>query len=87
MQADYGQTPQEVITFPLLIGLDGKEKMSKSLDNYIGINEPAEIMFEKLMRIPDELLTDYFVLTTDTLKSEAEAIIKKDIRETHFIYA
>ena len=51
LQRDYNQTPQEVITFPLLIGLDGKEKMSKSLDNYIGIDEAPEIMFEKCMKV------------------------------------
>ena len=56
LQGDYGQTPQEVITYPLLAGLDGKEKMSKSLNNYIGIDEPADSMFEKAMRGPDELL-------------------------------
>jgi len=87
LQSDYGQTPQEVITFPLLVGLDGKEKMSKSLDNYIGIDEPADVMFEKAMKVPDELLLDYFVLTTDTLKPQAEAMIKTDIREAHFKYA
>ncbi|HPJ76958.1 MAG TPA: tyrosine--tRNA ligase, partial [Clostridia bacterium] len=65
LQKDYGQEPQEVITFPLIAGLDGIEKMSKSLDNYIGINEPAETIFEKCMKIPDVLLDDYFRLTTD----------------------
>ena len=87
LQSDYGQIPQEVITYPLLIGLDGKEKMSKSLDNYIGIDEPADIIFEKAMRVPDKLLLDYFILTTDMLKSEAESIIQRDIREAHFTYA
>lgn len=62
LQRDYGQTPQDVITFPLLAGLDGVEKMSKSLDNYIGIDEAPEIMFEKCMKIPDALLDDYFRL-------------------------
>ncbi|MHB8963484.1 MAG: tyrosine--tRNA ligase, partial [Saccharofermentanales bacterium] len=56
LQKDFGQEPQVVITFPLLIGLDGVEKMSKSLDNYIGIDEVPEIMFEKCMKIPDSLL-------------------------------
>lgn len=65
LQRDYGQTPQEVITFPLLPGLDGVEKMSKSLDNYIGIDEPADIMYEKCMKVPDALLLSYFNLTTD----------------------
>ena len=87
LQAAYGQAPQEVITFPLLVGLDGKEKMSKSLENYIGIDEPADIMFEKAMKVPDNLLLDYYVLTTDTLKPEAEAIIRREIREAHLKYA
>ena len=87
LQSDYNQIPQEVITYPLLIGLDGKEKMSKSLDNYIGIDEPADIMFEKAMKIPDDLLLDYFVLTTDTLESKAEEMINQDIRKAHFTYA
>lgn len=87
LQSDYGQTPQEVITFPLLVGLDGKEKMSKSLDNYIGIDEPADVMFAKAMKVPDNLLLDYFVLTTDTLSSDAEAMINQDIRAAHLSYA
>ena len=65
LQKDYGQEQQDVIVFPLLVGLDGKEKMSKSLDNYIGIDEEPSIMFEKSMRIPDDCLEDYFRLTTD----------------------
>ncbi len=87
LQAGYGQIPQEVITFPLLVGLDGKEKMSKSLGNYIGLDEPADIMFEKAMKVPDSLLLNYFILTTDTLKSDAEAEIRRDICEAHFTYA
>ena len=51
LQKDYGQERQVVLTFPLLVGLDGKEKMSKSLDNYIGIDESPEIMYEKAMKI------------------------------------
>ena len=81
LQRNYGQEPQDVITFPLLVGLDGINKMSKSLDNYIGIDEPADIMFEKCMKIPDNILPDYFRLTTD-LKD-----YPKDIREAHIIYA
>ncbi len=81
LQKDYDQLPQEVITFPLLLGLDGIEKMSKSLDNYIGIDEPAEVMFEKCMKVPDHLLGDYFRLTTDFTD------MPEDIREAHFMYA
>ena len=81
LQKDYGQDQQDVITFPLLAGLDGVEKMSKSLDNYIGIDEPAEIIFEKCMKVPDHLLNDYFRLTTDITQ------IPDNIREAHFVYA
>jgi len=87
LQKAYGQTPQEVITFPLLPGLDGVEKMSKSLDNYIGIDEPAEVIFEKSMKIPDSLLADYFRLTTDVCESEYNRVISTDIRQAHFMYA
>ena len=84
LQSHYGQAPQVVMTFPLLVGLDGKEKMSKSLDNYIGISEPADIMFEKCMKIPDKLLLDYFHLTTDIAKHDAATLVADDIRYAHF---
>ena len=87
LQKDYGQEPQEVITFPLLPGLDGVEKMSKSLDNYIGIDEPAEMIFEKCMKVPDNILPDYFLLTTDISTDEYSNLIATDIRQAHFIYA
>lgn len=87
IQADFGQIPQEVITFPLLVGLDGKDKMSKSLNNYIGICEEANMMFEKCMKIPDDIMLDYFFLTTNTEKHVAEKLIKEDIRNAHFEYA
>ncbi len=82
-----GMKPQTVITYPLLVGLDGKEKMSKSLDNYIGIDEPADIMFEKCMKVPDDLLYDYFKMTTDVNLEEANTLIKEDVRQAHFTYA
>jgi len=87
LQKDYGQEPQEVITFPLLPGLDGVEKMSKSLDNYIGIDEPAEIIFEKCMKVPDSILSDYYKLTTDIPEDEYSCLLVSDIREAHFVYA
>ncbi len=62
LQADYGQEPQVVLTMPLLEGTDGVQKMSKSLGNYIGIDEPATDMFGKLMSISDELMWRYFEL-------------------------
>jgi tyrosyl-tRNA synthetase len=87
LQKDYGQEAQEVITFPLLPGLDGVEKMSKSLDNYIGIDEPAEIIFEKCMKVPDNILSDYFRLTTDISEDEYSHLLALDIRQAHFVYA
>ena len=76
-----------VITFPLLVGLDGKEKMSKSLGNYIGIDELPEIMYEKSMKIPDEVLMEYFKLTTDIDIEVAKRWINEDIVEAHKKYA
>ncbi len=65
MQNSYGQEPQVVITMPLLEGLDGVRKMSKSYDNYIGINEPAGDMFGKLMSVSDQMMLKYYELLTD----------------------
>jgi tyrosyl-tRNA synthetase len=62
LQKDFGQEPQCVLTLPLLVGLDGKEKMSKSLGNYIGITEPAKEMFGKLMSVSDDLMWRYIEL-------------------------
>lgn len=87
LQKDYKQESQVVITFPLLVGLDGKEKMSKSLDNYIGIDESPEIMYEKAMKIPDEVLIEYFKLTTDIDIKMAKKWIDEDVVEAHKKYA
>ena len=87
LQKNYDQEPQVVITFPLLVGLDGKEKMSKSLGNYIGIDESAEIMYEKAMKIPDDVLFDYFKLTTDIDLAEAQKLISDDVIAAHKKYA
>ena len=70
IQRDYGQLPQIVATVPILEGLDGVNKMSKSLNNYIGITEPAEVMFRKVMQISDELMFRYYLLLTDTSVEE-----------------
>ncbi len=72
IQREFGQEPQVVITLPLLEGLDGVEKMSKSLDNYIGITEPAKEIFGKVMSISDVLMYRYFELLTDTPASRIE---------------
>ena len=74
LQREYGQEPQVVMLMPLLIGLDGKEKMSQSLGNYIGINEPPDQMFGKVMSLSDELMTHYFILCTDVPEAEVYAI-------------
>jgi len=72
IQREYGQEPQVVLTVPLLEGLDGVEKMSKSLGNYVGINEPPEEMFGKLMSISDELMFRYYELLTDVETEQIE---------------
>jgi tyrosyl-tRNA synthetase len=74
LQRDYGQKPQIVLMTPILEGLDGVQKMSKSLGNAIGINEPASEMYGKLMSISDELMWKYWVLLTDLKQSEIEAM-------------
>jgi tyrosyl-tRNA synthetase len=80
LQGRSGQEPQIAFTLPLLEGLDGVQKMSKSLGNYVGIADPPEDMFGKLMRVPDHLIGKYLRLTTDldpaeieTLEAEAKA--------------
>ncbi len=65
LQRHYGQPPQAALFMPLLEGIDGQEKMSKSLGNQVGIAEPAAVMCEKLMTIPDALILKYFLLCTD----------------------
>ena len=87
LQKDYGQESQVVITFPLLVGLDGKEKMSKSLDNYIGLTDTPFVKFEKSMKIPDNLLRQYFELATDLDSKTIDEIMSGDIREAHMRFA
>ena len=77
LQKAYGQTPQAVLTLPLLEGLDGVRKMSKSLGNYVGINEPAREMFGKLMSIPDSLMWRYDALVLCRPESEIAAVRQK----------
>jgi len=78
MQKDYNMPQQCIVMMPLLEGLDGVQKMSKSLDNYVGIDEPADVMFAKLMSISDELMFRYYELLTDIPLSEIDKY-KKDI--------
>ena len=65
IQKAYGQQPQIVMVMPILVGLDGAEKMSKSKDNYIGVTDDPNDMFGKVMSIPDSLMENYFTLLTD----------------------
>jgi tyrosyl-tRNA synthetase len=74
LQRHYGQKPQIVLMTPILEGLDGVQKMSKSLGNAIGIHEPAAEMYGKLMSINDELMWKYFLFLTDLKGSEVEAL-------------
>ena len=80
LQADQGQARQVVATMPILEGLDGVQKMSKSLDNYIGINEPAEIMYRKVMQVSDALMFRYYELLTDLSIKEIDQL-KRDVAE------
>ncbi len=70
IQREYGLTSQVVLTMPILVGLDGERKMSKSLGNYVGITEPVPEMFGKLMSISDELMWRYYTLLTDLTAAE-----------------
>ena len=72
IQREYGQEPQVCITLPLLVGLDGVRKMSKSYGNYVGITEDPRSMFGKLMSISDELMWEYYLLLTDYSEEEIE---------------
>jgi tyrosyl-tRNA synthetase len=74
LQRDYGQKPQIILMTPILEGLDGVQKMSKSLNNAIGINEPPQEMYGKLMSISDELMWKYYVFLTDLRQSEVDAL-------------
>jgi tyrosyl-tRNA synthetase len=74
IQRDYGQEPEVIVTLPILEGIDGVDKMSKSLGNYIGITEPAEEIFGKTMKIPDALIGKYFELVSTRTPDELAAI-------------
>jgi tyrosyl-tRNA synthetase len=95
IQEAYGMEPQCILTLPILVGLDGEKKMSKSLGNYIGIDESPKDIFGKTMSIPDKLIYDYFLLAADVTQEKLEDIrqqlavpdvnpmaIKKELGET-----
>jgi len=71
IQAAYGQKPQSIMTLPILVGTDGERKMSKSLGNYVGVTDPPEEMFGKLMSIPDEAMDEYYRLLLGQERPEA----------------
>lgn len=75
LQGRYGKEPQVCITMPLLEGLDGVQKMSKSLGNYIGIDEPAGVMYQKILSMPDTLIARYFELLSFKPMSEVNALL------------
>ena len=80
LQEDFGQKPQCVITMPILVGLDGKDKMSKSLGNYIGVNENSKDMFGKVMSVSDETMWEYYRLLTDCDIEEAKKLHPKEAK-------
>ncbi|MGH2759250.1 MAG: tyrosine--tRNA ligase [Actinomycetota bacterium] len=80
LQRAMGQDPQAVLTMPLIEGTDGVRKMAQSLGNYIGITEPAEEIFGKVMSIPDELMGKYFRLATDRSEADIAAMERENTR-------
>jgi len=80
LQREWGQSPQCILTMPLLEGLDGVNKMSKSLGNYIGINEPADEIFGKVMSISDDLMIRYYELLSDMTLADLEKL-KSDLKD------
>jgi tyrosyl-tRNA synthetase len=81
IQKGYGQQPQIVITMPILVGLDGKEKMSKSKGNYIGVTDEPNDMFGKVMSISDDMMENYFTLLTDLPTEKISKLVNPD--KTH----
>jgi len=75
LQSQLGQEPQVALFTPLLVGLDGVKKMSKSLGNYVGISEPPDAMFGKIMSISDEMMADYFELCTQVPMEEVHSLL------------
>lgn len=80
LQRDYGQEPQVIITLPLLEGTDGVQKMSKSLGNYIALNDSPRTMFGKIMSLPDTLMEKYYILLTDIAFHEIKDEHPRDLK-------
>src|SRR5438874_4348516 len=83
IQREYGLPGQAILTMPILVGLDGQRKMSKSLGNYVGITDPPSEMFGKMMSIPDELIWSYYELLTDRTPKEI-AGLKQEVAAGKF---
>jgi tyrosyl-tRNA synthetase len=81
IQRAYGQPSQVVITMPILVGLDGKEKMSKSKGNYIGVTDEPNDMFGKIMSISDDMMENYFMLLTNLPAEKTKELVNPD--KTH----
>jgi len=81
IQEDAGQRPHVPVTMPILVGLDGKERMSKSKGNHIGVNDPPDEQYGKAMSIPDDVLMDFFVLATNVPRTGLPAIEKQCERD------
>jgi tyrosyl-tRNA synthetase len=79
LQRSAGQEPQICVTVPILRGLDGVQKMGKSLGNYIGVGEPANVQFQKVMSIPDELMSEWFQLLTDRPLEDIRKLTGDDV--------
>ncbi len=77
LQESFGQKPQIAITLPILVGTDGRVRMSKSLGNYIGISEPAEVMYGKVMSLPDKAMLNYFNLATRWTPAQIATLEKR----------
>lgn len=82
LQRDAGQAPQVCLTMPILRGLDGEKKMGKSLGNYIGVGEPAKEQFGKTMRIPDDLMREWFTLLTDRTPEAIDTLLAGKLNES-----
>ncbi|MCK4912372.1 MAG: tyrosine--tRNA ligase [Candidatus Omnitrophica bacterium] len=80
LQQTFGQSPQVVVTMPILVGLDGKDKMSKSLNNYIGVTEDSKSMFGKIMSISDEIMWEYIRLLSDFNPNELKEKHPKEVK-------
>jgi tyrosyl-tRNA synthetase len=81
IQEDAGQKPHVPVTMPILVGLDGKARMSKSAGNHIGVNDPPDQQYGKAMSLPDEVIMDFFVLATNVPRAELSAIEARRERE------